>query len=464
MNRLVVEEHVWARLRGHLLADSFEHLAFLLARPAGERLLVRDLILIQDDALEDADEPYGLSLSLSALLSVMNAAVRSSLVLVEAHSHPQSDDRVTFSSIDQRGQHEMVEYLADVMPDRPYAALVLGQEAVGGQVWSPGARTPAPMNVVVLGDSVASRATSRSGTSRLAVSEERFDRQVLAIGRGGQDALRQTNVAVVGLGGIGSFLVEELARLGVGKLTLIDDDLIERTNLHRVVGSTAASVGRSKVSIAAEMAVASNPDIRTIPVLANVREAEAIDALRAADVVIGAVDTDAGRLILNEFCVAYMTPYVDCGVGIEVKDGRIIEAGGRIVTWVPGRPCLHCCREINLSIAAQELETEEQRAFRRQHGYVAGAVVPEPAVISLNGTVASMAVTEVLALCAGLRPTIHYSYYDLLAQRAGPRLIQSDPKCVVCANLGKGDQAGLQRYSRDSGNMDTRTDLGSRSA
>jgi len=462
VERLIIEEHVWARLRAHLLADSFEHLAFLLARPAGERLLVRDLILIEDVALDDAGDSYGLSLPLPALLDVMNTAVLSSFALIEAHSHPHSAAHVTFSSIDLRGQHEMVEYIADIMPGRPYAAMVLGQEAVAAQVWRPGGSTPTPMNVVVLGDSIGTMVPSRPETRRLAVAEERFGRQVLAIGRGGQEALSRTNVAVVGLGGIGSFLAEELARLGVGTLTLIDDDLVESTNLHRVLGSTAGSVGRSKVSIAAEMALASNPDIRTIPVFANVREPEAIDALRAADVVLGAVDTDAGRLILNEFCVAYMTPYVDCGVGIEAKDARIIEAGGRIVTWVPGRPCLHCCREINLSIAAEELETEGQRAFRRQHGYVAGAVVPEPAVMSLNGTVASMAVTEVLALCAGLRPTIHYSYYDFLAQRAGPRLIQSDPRCVVCANLGKGDEAGLQRYSRTA--FDSPSDRQPRSA
>ena len=98
--------------------------------------------------------------------------------------------------------------------------------------------------------------------------------------------------------------------------------------------------------------------------------------------------------------------------------------------------------------AAAELESDEQRAFRRREGYVTGADVPEPAVISLNGTVASLAVTEFLALVTGFRPAKHYTYYDMLDQRVGPRLVERDPRCFTCSLEGIGDGANLARFSR----------------
>ena len=92
-----------------------------------------------------------------------------------------------------------------------------------------------------------------------------------------------------------------------------------------------------------------------------------------------------------------------------------------------------CCREIDRAVAAAEIESDEQRAFRRREGYVTGANITEPAVISLNGTVASLAVTEFLALVTGYRPAKHYTYYDMLDQRVGPRLVERDPRCFTCS-------------------------------
>ncbi|MCH8848064.1 MAG: hypothetical protein IIC32_03710 [Chloroflexi bacterium] len=130
--------------------------------------------------------------------------------------------------------------------------------------------------------------------------------------------------------------------------------------------------------------------------------------------VFGCVDTDSGRLILNELSLADLVPYIDSGVGITVEEGRVTEAGGRVVVWVPGRPCLLCCNEVNTRIAAEELESPEEREFRQRHGYVEGANLPEPAIISLNGTVASLAVTEFLGLVTGFRPSNHYTYTTCL--------------------------------------------------
>ena len=81
-------------------------------------------------------------------------------------------------------------------------------------------------------------------------------------------------------------------------------------------------------------------------------------------------------------------------------------------------------------------------------GYVAGAGVPEHAVISLNGAIASMAVTEFLALVTGFRPSCHYRIYDMLGQRIDPRHVSRAPRCVACAAEGAGGEARTERYGR----------------
>jgi molybdopterin/thiamine biosynthesis adenylyltransferase len=159
---------------------------------------------------------------------------------------------------------------------------------------------------------------------------------------------------------------------------LIDDDRVERTNLNRLVGATREVVGRQKAEVASEHIRRINAAAKVEPLNANVRSVEVLGRLSACDVVFGCVDTDSARLILNELANAYLIPYIDCGVGIDVEDGRIEDAGGRVIVWVPGRPCLLCAREIDTRIAAEELENAEQREFRKRHGYVSGASIPEP--------------------------------------------------------------------------------------
>ncbi len=76
------------------------------------------------------------------------------------------------------------------------------------------------------------------------------------------------------------------------------------------------------------------------------------------------------------------------------------------------------------------------------------AHVPEPAVISLNGTVASLAVTEFLALLTGFRGAQQYVFYDMIEQRVVSRAVKRDERCPACGVVGMGDRAGVSRYAR----------------
>jgi len=143
-----------------------------------------------------------------------------------------------------------------------------------------------------------------------------------------------------------------------------------------------------------------------------------------------------------------MIPYIDCAFGINAEKTVIKEAGGRVIFVKPDGPCLLCCREIDLKAASDDLAPKEELEVRKSQGYVAGADVSSPSVISLDGTIASVAVTEFLALVTGFRPARTYTFYDMLEQRLVPRLVKQDLKCVACALKGLGDKAEVDRYAQ----------------
>ena len=240
MNTLVIPGELWRRLREHLLADSEERVGFMLVKAAGPRLIVRDLVLIPDEDLERATD--SVSVSLSALIDVMNRAVREDVVLVEAHSHPLAPEGVTFSPIDDQGQAEIVEYLSDAMPARAYGAVVVGHRAVQGRVWRDvGDAVSAPLDRILVTGDVLERwpgdGSPQAGSSDTSTQPPaRSDRQVRAFGPEGHKRIASSRVAIVGLGGIGSIVAQQLAHLGVQDVVLIDDDPIEDTNLNRLVG------------------------------------------------------------------------------------------------------------------------------------------------------------------------------------------------------------------------------------
>ena len=457
-NSLVVSHDLWLALRGHLLRDMNEHLAFVLAGRADRAdgsisLLARDLILIDDAELEGDHHQDGIALTLEALVKVMNEAWSRGLILVEAHSHPLSQGSVHFSRTDAVGQRELRQYLLEVYGDQVvYGAIVLGSDCVDGAVWKDGHEAQLIGDVRIVGDHwLKLQTTSVPDSNKKLRGAKRngsniHDRQILALGERGQKIIEGIHVGVVGLGGLGSMVVEQLAYLGVRRFTLIDFDVVEQTNLNRLIGANRSDVGRRKVEVASRLLNRITRATEVRIVASHVRHSAALEQLKSADIIFGCVDSDSGRLILNEFALAYMIPYIDTGVGIDVADGVIAAAGGRVVVWTPQRPCLLCANEINVRVAAEELETEEQRMFRREHGYVTGHDLPAPSVVSLNGTIASLAVTEFLSLVTGVRLTNHYTYYDFLEQRVGPRLVRSNPQCVACANYGLGDKANLQRY------------------
>jgi len=448
----------WEIAKAHLLQMDGEHFAFFLCGVAevndGISFFVREVIPILDTDMQLA-KGKGLQLNLETLLRITNKARKEGLAMVEAHSHPWATTSVHFSKTDLDGLKEFVPYILDDLPGKPYAATVWGQESVDGLCWKSSSKNQDLLSEIrIVGQNLTclvipsslkqSRIKSNDG------SDEKVSRQVLMIGAQGQEYVKQTKVAIVGLGGLGSQVAQMLAHLGVRDFTLIDFDKVGAMNLNRLVGAEPKDLGKYKVDISERMIrrIAGKSSLRIQRFETDIRDERSLNALKEVDVIFGCVDRDGPRLILNEFSLAYIIPYIDCAFGIIVESNVIKEAGGRVILVQLDGPCLLCCKEIDIEAASDDLAPTEELKVRKSQGYVSGADIPSPSVISLDGTIASLAITEFLALVTGFRHAQIYTFYDMLEQRVVPRLVKPDPKCVACSVRGLGDKANIERYAQ----------------
>lgn len=126
---------------------------------------------------------------------------------------------------------------------------------------------------------------------------DRHDRQIRAFGRDGQHRLRAATAAVVGAGGIGSLIVQGLAHLGIGRLIVVDPDVVETSNLNRLAGATPddARDGTPKAEAAARTARRIDSRIPVQAMTESILDTDVWLSLRCADLVFGAVDARAGR-------------------------------------------------------------------------------------------------------------------------------------------------------------------------
>jgi molybdopterin/thiamine biosynthesis adenylyltransferase len=146
-----------------------------------------------------------------------------------------------------------------------------------------------------------------------------------------QARLFRSRVAVIGCGGLGGYVLEELGRLGVGQLTAIDADCFEEHNLNRQLLSSPGTLGRSKVEMAAQRLAEINPAVTLKPVQDYLTRANGADLLAGADCVVDAVDNVTTRLDLEVLCSDLALPLVH---------GAIAGWYGHVVTVYPGEGTL----------------------------------------------------------------------------------------------------------------------------
>ena len=401
-----------------------------------DRVLVRGLIPIPDDAYFDTGGGSAWSPLVTGQALSQGMQTRAGLLLI--HSHPGSETP-RLSLTDRESFDLLLPRCIDLLPSWPHGSVVLGDDrAVGGRIWLPGDHPDWVRDVTKvtwLGSPLIQRPTPldlRSPSPRI------FSRQVLLIGREGQNLVRRTTVGIIGLGGGGSHIVQQAAHMGFGRLVLIDPDRVEQTNLSRLIGAGPADVGRLKTDVMSDLVRRINPGVAVVPCAERLPTSASIELAKTCTFLVSAVDSYTARNEVLKVAWRHLLPMIDIGFGATVRDGgasRLVEsAAGHVHTYIPGGPCVWC------SDLVSEEKLEEERAGQAVP-YVEGVAAPQ--VVHFNGLLASQAMVEAMQLVTGFLPVADRTGFLVYRAITG-ELVRSAPErrqgCPTCGGeLGAGD-------------------------
>ena len=240
------------------------------------------------------------------------------------------------------------------------------------------------------------------GTAQESLSATVFNRNVRAFGEPVQRMIGMLRIGVVGCGGTGSSVAEQLVRLGARRLLLVDADTLSASNVTRVYGSTPVDVGRSKTEVLADHLRRVAPDLDCETVAGRCTSQGVAEALAGADLLFGCTDDNAGRLVLSRLCYWFLTPVIDMGVLLSSNPGNTLEGiDGRVTVLTPGSACLLCRGRVDLARAAAETRASEEQGRLEAEGYAPALGAIEPAVVTFTTMTAAIAVSEMLERLVG---------------------------------------------------------------
>lgn len=412
--RLTGRQH--ARLQSHLLpGDGCEAVAVALCGrhqdDDTEFLMVHRIVEIPYDECERA--PDRLHWTTERLLPLAEEAAKKHLAILKVHSHPGG--WADFSKWDDRSDLALFPSLHGWTDDeRPHASAVMLPDGrlFGRAAWDDGTFT-ALETVQVAGDDLqfwpgnfedeSDFSPNFRGEQDENATPEFMRRHAQLFGRGTTERLRRLSVAVVGCSGTGSPTIEQLARLGVKRLVLVDPDRVEEKNLNRIYNTRMqdADEKRFKVDVLAGAVRAMELDVDVVPLATDLADAQTLRQVASCDLVFGCMDGSFGRNLLNVLSSYYLLPYFDMGVRLVAsEDGGIDHVCGSVNYLQPDGSNLlarHVYTIADLHAEGLKRQDPEAYAQRVQEKYIRGVREDRPAVISVNTLVSALAVNEMLA-------------------------------------------------------------------
>lgn len=286
-----------------------------------DTLFIRHLLELPETAYR-LKAGHGAAWSGSSMIPAIETAMEETLgiVLIHAHEH-RGPPRL--SEDDCSSAERLLPMFRTRVPTRPHGSVVLSESHASGILLMPGdSARRTEIDVRWLGASIIDWRVPSPNRSNRAVVED-FARQLLVVTEDGQRTLAHARVAVVGLGGGGSHVVQQLAHLGVGEIIGVDGDHAAKTNRHRLTGMTRldAWLRRKKTTIMRRV-------VRTVGLSNRCRMIEEpvpgpamLGVLKTADIIVGGLDNLHARADLQELSWRFLIPYVDIGVNIRaIKD------------------------------------------------------------------------------------------------------------------------------------------------
>lgn len=397
-------EEDYATLQAHLASDaSVEQAAFLICRPARTefetRLLVREILpVLAEDIIDQS--PVHMKIAPRAYTRAMKRANDRKSCLLFVHSHPNGYPQHSLQDDEEEEKLFRTAYVR-IRTEGVHGSFVFMNGGItSARAWLPdGTHRPFERARII-----GRRIRFWFSDNQNGDVPEFFDRQVRAFGKDIQRLLARLRVGVVGVGGIGSCVTEQLVRLGVGNLLLADGETFDTSNVNRVYGSRAIDATIQKVKIAERLAADIGLGTKLELLSRSITYESALKRFRDCDVILGCTDDEWGRSLLTRFAIYYLMPVFDMGVRVDAEDEVIRSIQGRVTTLMPGASCLNCRGRLRPDVIMAEAKhaiNPTEAAALVEEGYIPKLGDRAPAVVSFTTAIAASAVNEFLHRLTG---------------------------------------------------------------
>lgn len=387
------------------------------------------------------------------IVPILEKAEKESLSVIKIHSHPTGFPN--FSSLDDKGDAELIPAIRgwieqDILHG---SAIMLPDGRIFGRYLTINNSFSAFEFVNIAGDDLQFWYSEplKSESPEFAASH------IAAFGDSTFERLKRLSIAVIGCSGTGSPVIEQLTRLGVGKLVLVDDDIIKKRNVNRILNSTMndARCGHKKVNVMADIITRMGLGTKLEIYDCNLWDSpKALKAVASCDLVFGCMDSIDGRFLLNTLSTFYLLPYFDLGVVIDaIQDGpdqgKIREVCGSVHYIVPGgsslinRGLFTMKQVADAGLARTDPQNHSQQV---KDGYISDFADNKPAVISLNMQIASLAVNSFLARLQGFNEEPNRFHRQIEVSLTSMEIFTEEhatPCPFFIDDVGKGDQVPL---------------------
>ncbi len=456
--RLKISEQDMIQLRELVFADfPNEAGAFALCGIArtsrSTDFIVRRVVAIPREQFQVQNEAR-LEIQAQAINGIIALCESNRLGIVICHSHPANSP---YSPSDDFGEKRLFSTIRQFLPtNAPTISLLFYPDGVRGRVWLPGIDKPFPLTeIIALGRSIKHCSEGTVSHDKEAV-EAIYNRQVLAFDRQGQILIGRSRVGIIGVGGTGSAIAEQLGRLGVRDVVLVDPDKFEDSNRTRMYGTYADSLRspwwhfpktrKMKVDLVAAHLRRINPQIQIKAVPHSVVLTDVAKCLLDRDILFLCTDEHWGRSIGNQIAYQYFIPAINVGMQIGAKDGAILGGVGIIDVLRPDTACLWCKEYLSAEQITVESMPHRDRKARQAEGYVGDIDTHQPSVVSITTTIAGHAVTAFLQLVtdfmgsSGNISRLNYNIMDGTVRRGTTTVAD---RCVCTKARGRGDLGSL---------------------
>lgn len=388
-------------LKQHLLpGDGKEAVAFALCgRHENEDfsiLLIHKLLLLRYTECERAVD--SIKWKTEQIIPFLEEAAKSKMAVLKIHSHPGGFSQ--FSEIDDLSDNELFKSVFGWCDgEGVHGSLVLlPNDKLFGRAFLSNLENVPFQKISIAGDSI-----KIIDKNTIEKTDDFSLRTIQAFGDGTYAILKGLKIGIIGCSGTGSPTIEQLVRLGVGNLVIIDPDIIENKNLNRILNSKKkdAELKRYKVDVIKEAIKDMNLGTSVITFNKNLFDSrEALDDLIKCDIIFGCVDSIDGRNLISQLTNFFLIPFFDLGVRL-LADGKggISNIVGSIHYIQPGLSTLMSRGLYNSDqLYAAGLLRQDPIEFERmiKQDYIQNAEVDRPAVISINMQISSMAINEFL--------------------------------------------------------------------